>query len=286
VPEARDRRLLTLALVAALLTAGLLGTVDATSHVGNEHLTTGHTEFADASTSFNSCFAGLAGLLMQRVTWFNGQTLFTRADSGGDKHVYVAEHLQDRDGDGFNESTGFRANVDPSQERLYRTNNTYTFTDPNDKQRDVEDPKTWVVKEYFDLRDRKDVNAEVTKGDTGPDEETYEKDKFYVFVVQTGDARTDGTLQKDYNFAMVIDTCRFYGAQAGEADHNGTSGTSGDPWGQHEEQDGNHTHGVFSIDLWTGGEPNTPAGGNAQVPDDRDNKGNQSVDDDPKDGQP
>lgn len=278
---ARRRRLTTLALVAAVLMAGLIGSVDATQKIDSQHLVTGHTEFADAQTSFNSCFAGLAGALLHTVTWFNGQTLFSRMDSGGNKHVYVTEHFQDKhgnndgNGDGFDDHTGIRIN-DPTDERLYRTNQTYKFTDRNNPD------KEWVVREYFALRDVKDYKNG-TSSSVGGEEIHAQKAKVYVFVVEVGDAIFDPTVERDYNFAMVIDTCRFH--QTGNTtEHNGTSGDSGAPVGQHEDQTGmneTHTHDEFSIDVWVAGAPNSQP---VQVPDDR--GGNESVTEDAEDGNP
>jgi hypothetical protein len=250
--EARRRRLATLALVVAVLTAGLLGTVDASQQMRGEKLTTGHSVFADASTSFNSCFAGLAGALLQQVTWFNGQTLFSRMEGGGEKYVYVTEHFEDNNGDGKGNPDGYDDEThlemgSPTEDVLYRTNNTYKFSDKND------DDKDWVVREYFALRDHKNVSTgedETSRADT--------KEKVYVFVVEVHDeAIWDPTLKKDYNFAMVVDTCRFH-ETGNETGHEGHSGNSGMPAAQHENQTGmneSHTHGTFDVDIYIGGEP-------------------------------
>lgn len=281
--EARRHRLTTLLLVAAVLTAGLVGAVDATEQVDSQQLTTGHSEFVDASSTFSSCFAGLAGAVLQRVTWFNGATLFSRMNSDGDDHIYVTEHLTD-DGppDGFNESTGFRTNVDPSQQQLYRTDKTYKFQDENDPD------KTWIVREFFELRDRKETKVEGPQPGDGDDQPVVSKEKFYVFVVQVSDhAIEDPTLGRDYNFALVVDTCRFKAGPTDNATHeDGQEGTTGAPAGQHDSasgDNGTHDHGRFSVDIWVGDDPNTPAGGAAQVPDDR---GNESTRNDTRDGQP
>lgn len=266
--KARQRRLITLALVAAVLTAGLIGTVDASQQ--SELVTTGHTEFADTSTTFNSCFAGLAGALLQRVTWFDGQTLFNRLDGGGDKWVYVTEHFNDTDGDGYDDDTGI-ATGDPSKEHLFQTDNTYRFDDPN------KEGKSWTVHEYFALRGyNESVDSE------NPDFHTDEpetKKKVYVYAVRVGEPIWEDTLDREYNFAMVIDTCRFHNDAVNETEHDGADGTSGSPWGQHENETGkneDHTHHEFSIDVWVGSEPDLPPNNKTGIPDGRDQKHNSS----------
>lgn len=262
--EPRRRRLSTLALVVALLTAGLLGTVDASQQMHGEQLTTGHSVFADASSTFNSCFAGLAGALLQQVTWFNGQTLFSRMEGGGNKFVYVTEHMgEGQVKDGYNDSTGIELG-DPTDETLHRTNRTYTFSDKND------DDKEWVVREYFALRG----NKSKTRVDEPGVEQDVHHEKVYVFVVKVGEnAIWDPTLKKDYNFAMVVDTCRFHMAGT-ETNHSGENGTSGMPYGQHQNQTGmdeNHTHGLFDVDIYVGGDPKSlTVQDQPQIPDERD----------------
>lgn len=278
--KSRRKKLFTLFLVAATLSAGLLGSVNATQQVESQHLVTGHSKYVDASSSYSGCFAGLAGLILQRVTWFNGQTLFTRAESGGDKWVYVTEHLGRDDGE-YNKSTGFKV-ADPSEEQLYRTDNTYKFSDENQPSKD------WVVREYFALREKKkNYEADNPEGDdpSYEDDDGISREKFYVFAVKvSSNAIQDPTLGKDYNFAMVIDTCRFKTAKAGDRNHSDVNGTTGSPAGQHDgEGDGNHTHDLRSVDIWVGDKPQALADGEAQVPDDR---GNQSTEDDIQDGGP
>lgn len=269
--EARRRRLTTLALVVAVLTAGLLGTVDATQQAEAEELTTGHSVFMDASTSFNSCFAGLAGALLQQVTWFNGQTLFSRMEGGSDKYIYVVEHLQDDNGDGSGGSDGYddESHIemgDPTDETLFRTNRTYTFTDKNDK-----DGHQWVTREYFALRDHKNVSTDTPNNDFG---EADDKKKVYVFVVKVNDeAFLDETIKKQYNFAMVVDTCRFHNSGQ-QTNHSGHVGESGEPEAQHLNQSGmneSHEHGEFQVDIYVGGEPDGLAvNDQPQVPEERD----------------
>lgn len=272
----RRRKLPTLFLVAALLTVGLVGAVDA-AELDQDRVTTGHTTYVDASTTFNSCFAGVAGLVVQRVTWFNGQELFSRADSGGNKWIYVTQGLNDTNNDDWGDDTGFKEN-DPANEQLYRTNQTYKFNDP-------EDPgKEWIVREYFALREKR------SKADT-PLEDEYDKeatskDKFYVFAVKVGEhTRTDSQLGLDYNFAMVVDTCRFHGSPDDEnVSHNGTDGNTQKPIAQHDNTNESHEHDAYDVDIWVGGEPNALGDGNAQVPDDRD--GNAGARNDTQEGGP
>jgi hypothetical protein len=286
VSKARENRLPALALAAAVLAAGLIGTVNASQQVTQDDaqtVTTGHTEFLEASTSFNSCFAGLAGKVVQRVTWFGGQELFTRVDGGDDQWIYVTEHLED-DGEAtldptndakYNESTGIAVR-NPTQERLYKTDREFTFEDPND-QEDANDPiqKTWTVREYFAIREQNTEAGEtgVTKG-----QESADTEKVYVFAVKTDDPIIDPDRGK-YTFAMVIDTCRFHeAAHQGDANHNEQESWANEG-NQHQESDTDHEHDQFGVDIWIGGQPdpvNDVEG--TEVPDERDGS-------DPGDGQ-
>lgn len=266
------RKLPALLLAAALILAGF-GSV--TAEKTSEPVVTGHTTFADTTTKFNNCFAAMAGGIMQRVVWFNGATLFSRMANGdGNTWLYVTEHFPDKDGggDGWGDNTSI-AIKDPSQETLYRTNNTYTFPDENLQS------KEWEVREYFALRQKQDQSGSVNG--PGGEQVGAPQEKVYVFAVQVNDeAITDQTINRDYNFALVIDTCRFHEKHGGtEIEHNNNDtvedGDSEQPDYQHKssdypkDPDGTHDHNRVAVDLWVGGPPTSVE---APVPDGRDSQ--------------
>lgn len=283
----RDK-VLAIALAVVMTLAGIGSTV-AVEQGTADHVVTGHTNFISASTSFNSCFAGVAGLLLQRVTWFNGQTLFQRStDGGGGKWVYFTESFTDTSpngGDGYDDATGIAIN-DPAKEKLFRTNNTYRLEDPEHPS------KTWEVREYFALREKK--GATVEAGDNEADAgDAREAKRVYVFAVKVGNTYDSDFLDGDYNFVSVVDTCRFHSSNATWERHTADgSGSGEEPRNQHNFSDENHTHDVYSIDIWVGGAPDSlPCVDTGQtkqqcVPDDRDSKDQNSTQDDVGDGSP
>lgn len=278
--DPRTRRKVAASVLAVVMVLAGVGQTVAVKQATQDQIITGHTQFLETSTQFSGCFAGIAGLLMQRVTWFNGATLFTRADNGNGRWVYFTEHFEDNDLDGFDDKTGIEIK-DPSKEKLFRTNQTYTFDDP-----DPDTSKKWEVREYFALRREK---VEGSVGENGQAEIEGPATRVYVFAVKVAGQTYDAeTISAEYNFVSVVDTCRFHGDETGTETHdNGRNNGSGDPIDQHKEindDDGTHDHDVYSIDVWVGGAPDSlPV---AQVPDDRNGKGNASATEDAKDGEP
>lgn len=290
--DARKRRKVIAIALAIAMPLALIGQTMAVEQSTNDYVTTGHSSFLSASTSFNSCFAGVSGLLLQRVTWFNGQTLFQRAsDGGGNTWVYFTEHFVDN-GFGYDKETGIEIN-DPSQEKLFETDNTYKFEVPNHPD------KTWVVQEYFALRQ---VSTDAA-GDTSPNDPGAGAPKrVYVFAVKIADRTFDLddnlTMAEEFNFVGVVDTCRFHGSAVEEdrQHDNGIEGDSGDPSDQHDSANLNgetHPHDVYSIDLWVGGPPDsvpcldTGDGQEQCVPDDRSGEDEDpSAGNDARDGSP
>lgn len=250
-----NRKTAATVLAVALILAGF-GSVRAEQAVEDAtFLTTGHTNFLDLDDEDTGCFAGLAGILMQRVLWFNGQELFSRAASGGDTWIYVTEHLNDdyeidlggdkRSPGSYDTETGIKRN-DPSRETLYDTGNTYAFEDRNKPE------KVWEVRELFAIRE---------KLASGPDPAGTEK--VYVWAVKVhDDAFRDPAIQRKYNFAMVIDTCKFHERSShSEVEHGNGTHKDGDPAQDtrfgHDPNDppGDHTHMDRPADVWIGGPP-------------------------------
>lgn len=262
----RKRRKALALLLAVAVPLAAIGQTVAVEPTTNDTVMTGHTNWLDASTTYDSCFAGVAGLLMHRVTWFDGQSLFEQAASGNQTYIYITEHFEDGNDDGYDDTTGIKID-DPSTETLVRTDNTYEFPDPEHP-----DTKTWVVKEYFATRNTEDLDVEDPAGNEHSSDAGTEVKKVYVYVVQIDpDPLKSETLQTKYNFVNLANTCKFHSeGDREEHDNSGTYGT--EPSGQHEEDendpDGTHNHSAYRIDIWTGGKPDTPPGNDEQgVPD-------------------
>ena len=235
-------------LLAAAVMLALLGPVTADQHNYGEVVTTGHTTFLDASTTFNKCFAGIAGALMQRVTWFNGATLFSRmTDGSGETYMYAMEHFNTRGEDGRDNETGVEP-FDPSKETLYETGQEYAFHDKNNPN------LQWRVVEYYALKDGKD-DAPLYSPTDGERMSHPGQEKVYVYVVRVGEAVYDPEIDRDYNFVMVVDTCKFLHGGSSLHHEGEFQGDQKDPQYQHNEEDGQHDHREFAVDLFVGGAP-------------------------------
>lgn len=246
--------------LAVALPLVIVGQTVAVEPMATDTVTTGHTNWLDASTTYDSCFAGVAGLLKQRVTWFNGQTLFSQAASGSGKYIYLMESLEADDG-AYNESTGIEVK-DPSSEHLVRTDNTYTFDDPEPNNAKDE----WTVKEYYSAREKKGVEAG-TGGDDGVGAEAgpaRQVERVYVWVVQVHPDALPASepLDRDYNFVGLVDTCKFSGDRDDNTTHDNQDPNGPEPEGQHstDNEEGTHDHDIYSIDIWVGPEPQVVPG--------------------------
>lgn len=246
-----NRKTAATVLAVALILAGF-GSVRADQAVKDGmFLTTGHTSFLDLNEGDSACFAGLAGILMQQVLWFNGQVLFERASTGGDTWIYVTEHLNAENG-GYDTETDIPRR-DPSRETLYDTNNTYHINVPDENGNE----KTWEVRELFALREVSDPGPDLG----GQDVDVIEK--VYVWVVKVHDETfRDPAMHREYNFAMVIDTCKFHERSShGEVEHGNGTHKDGDPAEDtrfgHDPNDppGSHDHMERPADVWIGGPP-------------------------------
>ncbi len=250
-----NRKTAATVLAVALILAGF-GSVRADQAVKDGmFLTTGHTNFLDMDEGDSSCFAGLAGILMQQVLWFNGQILFERAANGGDSWIYVTEHLNTKytGFPGYDSETGIKRN-DPSRETLYDSNNTYDINVPDQNGND----KTWEVRELFAIREKLVAGS---PGEGGVEPGGVEK--VYVWAVKVhGETFRDPAIQREYNFAMVIDTCKFHERSShGEVEHENGTYKDGDPAEDtrfgHDPNNppGDHTHMDRPADVWIGGPP-------------------------------
>jgi len=257
-------------LLGVALSLAAIGNTVAVEPTTNETVVTGHTNWVDPSSTYNSCFAGIAGLLKNEVTWFNGQTLFSTDAGGAGTFIYFTESLQADDGE-YNESTGLKVK-DPTQEKLVKTDNEYEVEDPSGADH------TWVVREYFTTREKKGAEAGV--GETDVDSgEARQVEKVYVYVVQVHAPPIEDdreSVDKRYNFLGLVDTCKFN--QDGEQKEHANDGTYGtEPSGQHNDdgtgsdesdQGTHHNHTAVGVDIWIGGVPDTLPGNDEQgVPD-------------------
>ncbi len=270
---ARDRGKLPAIALAVALTLALVGTALSTAHTDGDIITTGHTTYLSAAATESECFAGITGILSQRVTWFNGVNLFARpVDGDGDTYMYVMEHFNSAGADGTDNHTGVRP-FDPTEEEvLYETGNEWHLEDPNNPHysKDI----TWVVKEYYAL---KTVQGEYSIEQTGTNsQEGPQQRKVHVYVVQVGSPREDKTINREYNFITTVDTCKFL-HDGGSVEHNNTNDENPrEPYGQHDPgaDPGDHHHGEYNVDLFVGGKPDSiPAPGTNQVDDPQDSSG-------------
>lgn len=238
----RDRRKVLAILAGLALALGAVGSTIAVEPVTQNEGTTGHTEWIETSTSYDGCLAGIAGLVLQKVTWFNGQTLFeTSSGTSEDTWIYFTDgKLDDK--------------VDPTDEDLIRSNETYEFEDPN---RD----HTWTVKEYYSFRD--DLGSAL-----GGDEPDVKRVHIWAVNVSAQPFH-DSTIEQDYNFVGILNTCKFDSNGQETKPHDDQADQDSkedndpeDPKWQHDSSntEGEHTHKEFLVDIWIGGEPSLVPG--------------------------
>lgn len=244
----RNRRKALALLLGVALALGVVGSTVAVEPTTTDTVMTGHTTWMEESSAYDGCLAGIAGLLKQQVTWFNGQTLFeTSEGNSDDTWIYFTDG-----------GLGGDQRVDPTSEDLIRSNNTYQFEDPNDEDH------TWTVKEYFVYDGLPDgVNG---VGDIGDEEPGVNWDRIYIWAVNASASSIEDetTLGKDYNFVGVVDTCKFDSARERNETHDNQNESEDkhDPRWQHDSanNEGEHDHDVYFVDLWVGGEPETVLG--------------------------
>lgn len=269
---ARDRGKLPAIALAVALSLTLVGTALSDSSTDGDIITTGHTNFLSTATTESECFAGITGMLSQRVTWFNGVNLFSRpVDGDGSTYMYIMEHFNsggedwDLDGKHSDTETGVEA-FDPSEEdTLYKTGREWHIEDPNNDH--YSEDITWEVEEYYALKivDKPPEEAEADAEGAGIQK------KVYIYVVAVGSPREDKTIHREYNFITTVDTCRFL-HDGGTTEHNNQStpenGSARDPKHQHSPgaDPGTHPHGTYNVDLFVGDKPQSiPAPGTDQV---------------------
>lgn len=258
--QARDNRKAIAVGLAMALCFAALGTVRAQNQLAEDIVTTGHTTWSELSTEYDNCMAGITGALMQRVTWFNGMTLFSRTASGGEEWIYAMELFTDANDDGYDDKTGIEL-FDPRAETLYETGRAYEFPDENEP--DVR----WSVVEYYALKASIDLPDHVPGPLPNPNQPI--QSQVYVWAVQVGDhAITDFTIGRDYNFVSLVDTCKFKIDSIETVQHKNGEDCGGQnqdlPSCQHnpddilEGEEGEmHPHGTFAVGLWVGGEPSS-----------------------------
>lgn len=240
----RDRRKVLAILAGVALALGAVGSTIAVQPTATNDVMTGHTEWMEASTNYDGCLAGIAGLILQQVTWFNGKTLF-ETSSGTSENTWV-----------YFTDGGLDNKVDPTDEDLFRSNETYEFEDPN---RD----HTWTVKEYY-IQD-----AGIDASTAGPDADV-STDRVYIWAVNaSAETFHDPTIEQDYNFVGILNTCKFNSEADGDAEHDDQhdqdthdGGDPEDPQWQHDSEntEGTHDHDVYVVDIWIGGEPSLVPG--------------------------
>lgn len=246
----RDRRKVLAILAGLALALGAVGSTIAVEPVTQNKVMTGHTSWIETSTSYDGCLAGIAGLVLQKVTWFNGQTLFeTSSGTSEDTWIYFTDGGLDAD-----------ERIDPTSEDLIRSNETYEFEDPN---RD----HTWTVKEYY-FQDIRVDGGGAGLGDAEPP--SVQDEPIYVWAVNvSAQPFHDSTIDQDYNFVGILNTCKFDSkgqeteAHDDQADQDSKEDNDPeDPKWQHDSSntEGEHTHKEFLVDIWIGGEPSLVPG--------------------------
>ncbi len=263
----RDPRKALAILAGLALALGAVGSTIAVQPTATNEVMTGHTSWMETSTSYDGCLAGIAGLILQKVTWFNGQTLFeTSSGTSEDTWVYFTDGGLDAD-----------ERIDPTSEDLFRSNETYEFEDPN---RD----HTWTVKEYYVNKGLPGITG--VDGSPGDQEPGLEQDRLYIWAVNvSAQPFHDSTIDQDYNFVGILNTCKFDEDPARTVEHDDQNDHDKrgdedphDPKWQHDSNnpEGEHEHDVYTVDIWIGGEPSLFLGSELLGSSDKDGGGDAS----------
>ncbi|HVL87746.1 MAG TPA: hypothetical protein VM681_07075 [Candidatus Thermoplasmatota archaeon] len=206
---------------------------------------TGHSVYADMD-GFDPCLAAIVGLVRARVMWFNDMVLFSRPAADGSAYVYAVE----------------QGAPDP-RERLLYENDRYEFTDPNGV--------SWKVVEYqyvYNTNGTTQHNVPVPPPAQSPAaNHTQNVNAWFTWVVSVGPTTQDAfpglSNHEEYNFVLLVDTCKFKGAFVQDVSHtrDGSGGWDSDlpddeTTGGHKESDEDHTHQAFGVDLYVGRAPN------------------------------
>jgi len=243
IPELSRRQKAGLAVALAMLLWAPLGI----SH-GDSTMVTGHSTFYNGDT-YDPCLGSIAGIMRNRVMWFNDQVL---AESYGGKgtFIYVTE----------------AGAPDPrDQPRVYSEGVFYDFVDPNGAH--------WHVEEAF-----YDVSLEPSTGfdESGTiptvDPKPTKGDRYMTWFVELSSRPVFDEFAGDdphtyYNFLVLADTCKMHNATStydGEEYHE-TAAELNDDNG-HENGADPHQHGRFMVDLWVGKRPVTlPVGASTET---------------------
>lgn len=244
----RNRRKALAILLGLALSLGAVGSTIAIEPTTSDEVMTGHTTWMEESSMYSGCLAGIAGLLKQQVTWFNGQTLFeTSEGTSDDTWIYFTDG-------GINPDN----RIDPTDEDLFETENTYDFEDPNKDH-------NWTVKEFF-LYDGLPDGVSGLDDLTGGEGPGVNWEKIYVWAVNVNNTLDfyDSTLESDYNFVGIVDTCKFDTERDRNVTHDNqkSSDDNHEPEWQHDSAnpEGKHDHDVYMVDIWIGGKPSALPG--------------------------
>jgi hypothetical protein len=178
---------LKIALAAALV---VLPVAAAAPSISATQVVEGHTTFV-ALAPEGSDLAAIAGSVDCEVKWFDGQVLF-RASAGttgmcGDARFVYAYPAGAPDPRG-----------NPT---LRATQRVWDFADPN--------AAGWHVAEYEYRQLELDVSQDLgLPEDALASESTVAELPFLAWVVETGPAVHDATIDEDYNFVVIVDTSK------------------------------------------------------------------------------
>ena len=232
---------------------------------------TGHSTFYNGS-GYDPCLASIAGIVRNRVMWFNDQVL-VESYGGKGSFVYITEH-------------GARDPTDPNI-KLLTDGTFYDFVDPNGVHWHVEEDYYTVIHGGATV----DPNTAPAQWVQQP---SVDQNKTYVWIVELAASpihdqfagAPDGPYYHDiYNFLVLVDTCKMHPDKALDTrtndptpddrspllDDNGTLShdarcncTNSGQYG-HVAGSADHTHRVFLADLYMGTQPTAiPAGASAQ----------------------
>ncbi|HLE96238.1 MAG TPA: hypothetical protein VI997_02615 [Candidatus Thermoplasmatota archaeon] len=240
------KRLATFSVLAVFLCTAIV-TAQTQQQVVSGHVTWTTLE------GFNECYAGLAGLVQNRVLWFNDQVLIDNF-AIGDRWIYVTE----------------AGAPDPRDYTLAFVRN-FTFDDPNGIWWNVTEwqyaaPAHWEKVDAPDTGNSGNIGNDVTTVHGG---EQARVGLYYVWTVKVlplpAEDRHRGpfTDHSLYNFVAVIDICKFVAEANAEVDgweenpqsQYDPSPNSEYPYRPASGVDPTHMHKTYAADVSLGLKP-------------------------------